>query len=136
MVALHGARAAVVFQKGHARVDYEQALPDLRRFYGAIARVALQKFDVERAARLELEWWIVHRERATHAPDDLPRALAELQAELYGVPAERLMEHGRERAVAMILRDQAAERRREPEWREIEERLRKSWRSLGHAVSL
>lgn len=134
VVAFHGARAAVVFQRGHARADYEQALPDLRRFYSAIARVAAQRFDVERAARLELEWWIVHRERERHAPDDLPRALAELQAELYGVPAERLMEHGRERALAMVLRDGAAERQLEPDWKEIEKRLQHSWRWLWDEV--
>ena len=44
-------------------------------------------------------------ERAQHPPGDLERALAELQAEIYRVPVERLMEHGRLRAEAMTIRD-------------------------------
>src|SRR4029450_7188691 len=44
-------------------------------------------------AALELEWWIVHREVEDHPPGDLEHALAELAAELYQVPAERLRAH-------------------------------------------
>jgi hypothetical protein len=40
-------------------------------------------------ARLELEWWIVHREVDDHPPGDLEAALAALAAELYhGAPGE------------------------------------------------
>jgi len=44
-------------------------------------------------SQLELEWWIIHRERERHEPGDLARALAELQAEVYQLPVERLLEH-------------------------------------------
>ena len=69
------------------RSDYEKALPDLIKFYSAVRKMSDIPFDVDRAAQLELEWWIIHRQRAQHAPGDLDRALAELQAELYRVPA-------------------------------------------------
>src|ERR1700731_3391294 len=35
-VAYYGANAAFVFKQGHQRVDYEKALPDFLKFYGAI----------------------------------------------------------------------------------------------------
>lgn len=93
-------------------------------------------FDPDRAARLELEWWIIHRQRAMHAPGDLDRALAELQAEIYKVPVERLMEHGRLRAEAMTIRDTKAEAGgvTETDWAKIGELLSTSWRSLAVAV--
>src|SRR6185436_12152397 len=93
-------------------------------------------FTVDRAARLELEWWIIHRQRAQHPPGDLDKALAELQAAIYNVPVERLIEHGRLRAEAMTIRDTKAEQGgvNEVDWARINELLRQSWRSLANAV--
>ena len=137
VVAYRAAKAAFVFKDGHSRADYERALPDLVSFYQSIRAVSDTDFDVERAARLELEWWIVHRERHTHAPGDLDRALADLQAELFRVPAERLAEHARLRAEAMDIRDTKAEQGgvTEEDWRRIDELLHQSWRSLHRAVN-
>jgi hypothetical protein len=131
------ARAAVVFQRGHDRSEYEQALPDLVAYYGAIRKMSVQRFDVERVARLELEWWIIHRERAQHAPGDLERSLADLQAALYALPAETFFAHARERAVAMLLRDERAEHGgvTEADWKQIDTELRASWTHLWHAVN-
>jgi len=135
-VAYYGANAAFVFKKGGQRSDYEQALPDLVKFYGAIRNLSDIPFDVDRASRLELEWWIIHRQRAQHAPGDLEKALAELQAEIYRVPVDRLMEHGRLRAEAMTIRDTKAERGgvTESDWAKINELLKESWRSLAKVV--
>ncbi|HVF68070.1 MAG TPA: hypothetical protein VM914_10415 [Pyrinomonadaceae bacterium] len=136
-VAYRAAKAAFVFKDGHARADYERALPDLVGFYKSIRSVSDTDFDPERAARLELEWWIVHRERKQHAPGDLERALADLQAELFRVPAERLTEHARLRAEAMKIRDTKAEQGgvNEDDWERIDELLHQSWRSLHAAVN-
>lgn len=135
-VAYYAANAAFVFKKGKQRSDYEKALPDLVRFYQSIRKMSDIPFDVDRAARLELEWWIIHRERAKHAPGELERALADLQAEIYGIPVERLMEHGRLRAEAMTIRDTKAETGgvTEADWAKIDELLHQSWRSLSTAV--
>ena len=83
-VAYYAANAAIVFQRGKQRSDYEQALPDLIKFYQAIRNMSDLPFDVHSVARLELEWWIIHRQRANHQPDDLTKALAELQSGIYG----------------------------------------------------
>jgi len=136
-VAYRAAKAAFVFKDGKGRPDYERALPDLVSFYQSIRAVSDTDFDVGRAARLELEWWIVHRERRRHAPGDLDRALADLQAEIFRLPAERFAEHARLRAEAMAIRDTRAEQGgvTEEDWRRIDELLHQSWRSLHAAVN-
>ena len=136
-VAYRAAKAAFVFKDGRGRTDYERALPDLVSFYRSLRDVSDIDFDVDRAARLELEWWIIHRERKRHAAEDLPRALAELASELYGVPADKLQEHAALRAEAMTIRDDKAEQGgvTEDDWRRIDELLHRSWQSLHHAVN-
>ena len=135
-VAYYAASAAFVFKEGKQRSDYEEALPDLLKFYQSLRNISDIPFDVDRAARLELEWWIIHRERAKHPPGDLAHALAELQAEIYRIPIERLLEHGRLRAEAMTLRDTKADTGgvSEADWVKIDELLHQSWRSLAVAV--
>lgn len=136
-VAYYGANAAFVFKQGKERKDYEKALPDLKKFYGEIRKISDIPFDVDRVSQLELEWWIVHRQRSQHKPGDLDRALAELQAEIYRVPVEKLLEHGRLRAEAMTIRDTKAEAGAvtEADWAKIDQLLRQSWRSLAQAVT-
>ena len=135
-VAYYAANAAFVFKQGRERKDYEKALPDLIKFYSEVRKLSDIPFDVDRVARLELEWWIIHRQRAEHKPADLEKALAELQAEIYRVPLERMIEHGRLRAEAMTIRDTKAEAGgvSEADWARINELLKESWRSLQKAV--
>jgi len=135
-VAYEASRAAFVFKRGRIRADYEKALPPLRRYYSAIRQVSEMPFDPERAARLDLEWWIVQRQREMHVPEDLDKALAALQAELYALPAERFASHAHLRAAAMTLRDTHAQAQGvSPEdWQRIEELLRQSWDELARVV--
>lgn len=134
--AYYAARAAVVFQKGHSRADYMLALPDLERYYALIRRSSATDFDAHRVAGLELEWWIIHRERVRHPPADLYRALAQLQSEIYRMPGARFEEHARTRGDAMLLRDARAEQGlpSEDDWRRIGKLLDDSWVSLERAV--
>src|SRR5262245_10147643 len=55
VIAFRGAKAAFVFKDGKNRADYERALPDLVKYYGWIRRTSSTPFDVNEAARLELE---------------------------------------------------------------------------------
>ncbi|HYP26645.1 MAG TPA: hypothetical protein VE262_08010 [Blastocatellia bacterium] len=136
VVAYKAARAAFVFKDGRGRDDYNKALPYLVSYYSSIREVSDVPFNVDRAAGLELEWWIVHRERKKHAPGDLERALAELAAEIYQMPVEPFMDHARLRAEAMEIRDTKAEAGgvSEEDWSRIDELLHASWRSLWQAV--
>ncbi len=126
--AYYAARSAVVFQRGKERPDYLRALPDLVDYYALIRRASATPFDVQRVSELELEWWIVHRQRDRYSPGDLARALAELQAAVYDLPAAEFAEHARWRAAAMLLRDAGGD------WRRIGEMLDRSWVSLYEAV--
>src|ERR1043165_1431720 len=136
VVAYYASHAAFIFKEGKERADYEKALPDLIKFYSYLHRMSDIDFDVYKTAKLELEWWIIHRERTQHAPGDLARALAELQAEIYRVPVDRVIEHGRLRAEAMTIRDTKAEQGgvTEEDWAKINELLKQSWSSLAQAV--
>jgi hypothetical protein len=131
------ARAAAVFQVGAGHHDYRRALPYLERYYRAIRAVSDVPFDPQRAAGLELEWWIVHREGELHPPGDLEHALAGLAAELYQVPAERLWTHASRRAEAMTIRDHASRRAvgvLEDDWARIEAVLWVAWKALADEV--
>ena len=136
-VAYYAVNAAFSFKDGKTEKDYEKALPDLVKFYSAIRKMSDIPFDVDRVAGLELQWWIIHRERWKRQPDELAKALAELQAAIYGVPVDRVMEHGRLRAQAMAIRDTKVDDGQamtEEDWSKINDLLRQSWRSLADAV--
>jgi len=136
-VAYQAAKAAFVFKGGHNRQEYERALPYLVSFYTAIRKISDIPFDVDRASRLELEWWIIHRQRDQHAPGDLASALAALSAELYQMPAERFAEHAKLRSEAMTIRDTKAESGgvTEADWARIDQLLHASWQSLLNAAN-
>ena len=136
-VAYQAAKAAFVFKEGRSRNDYEKALPHLRGFYSAISTISDDPFDINRAAKLELEWWIVHRERERHSPENLPRLLAQTSAVMYHMPYEPLLEHGKLRAEATRIRDNqaAAGGVTEQDWSQIGRLLERSWRSLWQAVN-
>lgn len=112
-------------------------MPDLRKFYGEIRNISTTDFDVERAAKLELEWWIIHRERKKYQEGDLANALAETVSAIYNLPKERFLEHGVFRAEAMKIRDEKAEQGgvTEEDWQKIDELLHKSWNSLHKNVN-
>ena len=137
LIAYRAAKATFVFKDGKSRTDYEKALPDLEKFYASIRDISTTDFDANRAAHLELEWWIVHRERRKYQEGVLANALAETASAIYNLPKEVFTEHGRLRAEAMNIRDSKAEAGgvTEEDWQKIDELLHESWRSLHNAVS-
>lgn len=136
LVAFHAAKAAFVFKEGKTRDEYEKALPDLIKFYEQIRSISTTDFDAKRAAELELEWWIVHRQRKQYGENALAEALAATAGEIYQMPPERFAEHGDLRAKAMEIRDTKAESGgvAEEDWQKIDSLLHLSWRSLHDAV--
>lgn len=136
-MAFRAAKAAFVFKAGESRTDYEKALPDLEKFYAAIRDISTTNFDADQAAKLELEWWIVHRQRKSFPRGSLSKALAETAAAVYNLSPERFTEHADLRAEAMEIRDTKAEQGgvAEEDWARIDDLLHRSWRSLHHAVN-
>ena len=63
--------------------DPDGARRTMRRFYKLVVATTGETFDVDAAARLEVEWWRVHRHLQRDAPGDDPTALVDALAALY-----------------------------------------------------
>jgi hypothetical protein len=134
--AYYAAKAAFDFKDGKQRADYEKALPALESYFAAIRRTGNIEFDVPYAAKVELEWWIVHRERERYGKEALDKACADATAAIYLVSPDSTLEHGRLRADAMVIRDvqAAAGGVREEDWAQIDELLKGCYRSLKRVI--
>ena len=78
----------------------------MRRFYDMVKDIHKESYDVDEAARLEVNWWVVHRK--LFGQDDkepLVQALTELYAATYCVPAQSVREAAYHRAQAMVYSD-------------------------------
>jgi hypothetical protein len=89
--------------------DPDGARTAMRRFYRLLTRDQGLPIDVRRAAELEVRWWhehrVLQRERAADDDSALLTALCDLNAYIYGLPAERFQASARARAWAMRLSD-------------------------------
>jgi len=78
----------------------------ITRFYTLIKETHREEFDVARAAKLELNWWVVHRKVfANHENQELVAALTALYAEAYEVDPDAVLPAARERAMGMLCSD-------------------------------
>ena len=91
-------------------------------------------FDVTEAARLELDWWQARREAVR--PEQCGVTVARVAAITYGKPVDdpSLLTAGIGRAEAMAYRDELGQAMTDPDWSEIECRLRRAYWSLKAAV--
>jgi hypothetical protein len=90
--------------------DPEGARRAMERFYRLVASRHDEEFDPARAARLEVEWWRVHREHqhseAGASDDRLIDALAALYAYVYKTSDADVRAPAAQRALAMSFSDQ------------------------------
>lgn len=108
------------------------------RFYELIREPVGGTYDSAKAAKLEVNWWAVHRNRDRY-PDysALAQALADTYAEVYQLPAEKMLPAGEARAAAMDLSDQWIREGKDPAsplLEQIAALLVQSYRSLSEAV--
>ncbi len=108
-------------------------------FYEYIREPVGGQYDSHKAAELEVKWWAVHRNRDQY-PDHsaLAQALAATYAEVYQMPAERMLPAGEARAAAMDLSDQWIREGKDPNsplLSQIADLLVQSYRSLSDAVA-
>jgi hypothetical protein len=95
------------FAAAPADNDIAKAERFMRRFYTMIKRAHHAKYDVERAAHLEVQWWVVHRELfAQEGNERLIAALQDLYAEVFQTDRERVRGAAERRAQAMLYSDQ------------------------------
>lgn len=146
-LAFQATNAAFVFKQGQSQTDYRQALPTLVDYYQSIQELCSESFNVQRVAALELNWWIVHRQRDRYSYADLADALAQTSAALYNRPASAFIPYAQTRADAMRLCDEAQSVRRrggfagqhptgatEADWQRIERVLNQAWGKLHKIV--
>jgi hypothetical protein len=133
-IALAAARAAKAFQPTRSREAAGAALPQLVAYYRLLAAAAPGGFDVEEAARLELDWWQARREAV--GPEQYGRTVARVAAITYGKQPDEasLVISGIGRAEAMAYRDVRGQAMSDQDWSEIECRLRRAYQSLRAAV--
>jgi hypothetical protein len=133
-IALSAARAAKAFQPTRSRAAATAAMPQLVVYYELLRPAAPNAFDVDVAARLELDWWQARREAV--APADYGVTIAKVAAMTYGRPADdpAILGSGIARAEAMALRDARGQGISDSDWREIEDRLLEAYRLLKAAI--
>lgn len=126
-------RAAFIFKEGKTRSDYVRALPYLESYYGAVCRTGQLKADPTKLAQLELDWWIIHRERGEHGESALVRAIASVAGELYQLDPNHLTAYALPRARAMLERSEKeqAKRMTDNDWLDVQDELAKSYGSLA-----
>jgi hypothetical protein len=111
----------------------------MRRFYEFIKRVHREDFDPNEAARLEVNWWVVHR-RLFGKPENeaLIDALAQLYSATYRVPYASVRRAAYHRAQAMVYSDRWVNEGRvenSPLLAQEEDELITSYTALREAVS-
>lgn len=133
-LAYNAGQAAKVFQPTGSRAEAQVALPFLVRYYTLLRDKSGETFDVEKAAKLELDWWQLRRENAT--PQQYGEVVAEVAEVVFHAQNEHVSKSGVQRAVMMRYRD---DRRnggmKEEDWAHIEKHLIEAYRELKTGVS-
>jgi len=112
----------------------------VRRFYQFIKNVHHEDFDVDRATKLEVNWWAVHRKLFGNAENqELVEALVSLYVETYGENSQKLKEAAQQRALGMLYSDlwvNAGKPEGSPLLLQEEEALYKSYLALKEAIAV
>ncbi len=136
-LAFQATKAAFLFKRGESRADYERAMPILIDYYQSIQDLTHERFNVRQVATLELNWWIIHRQRNRYSYADLADALGQTSAALYNQPVPDFVTYARLRADAMRLCDDAGQQPNgatEADWQRIERGLNRAWGNLRTVV--
>ena len=119
--------------------DVPRAEAYMRRFYALLKRIHHESFDVAQAARLEVNWWVVHRRLFGQAENQpLVDALVDLYAATFGVSPADVHEAAYRRAEAMRYSDQWVNDGRaagSPLLGQVETELVKSYTALLAVIS-
>jgi hypothetical protein len=133
-MAYHAAKAAFTFKDGKNRADYDKALPDLVKYYSAINDISDTSFNVNEAAGLELEWWVIRRYRNEHPPAEWENCLARNAETVYHLPAGKFVSFAHMRVQAMLMRDGKENTITENDWLQIHSLLEQAWKSFSDAL--
>jgi hypothetical protein len=86
--------------------DIPTAEAYMTRFYQFIKNVHQEDFDTALAAKLDVNWWVIHRRLFGNAENqELVNAVACLYEEVYGAQSEKFKEAAYQRAMGMLYSD-------------------------------
>ena len=126
--------AAADYRLKRGREDYKKTLANLTKYYRILSKHSTEPFDYNEAARLELEWWDIHR-YPKKCKKSLQTSLAEAAAVIYSVKPSTLTEYAKYRAEAMMIPSHQGDSQKiKPDWQKVESLLIRSWRSLYQSV--
>jgi hypothetical protein len=138
--AVYGSYLATQAQVVFARQGDEGGVAQdyMRRFYALVREPAGARYDAERAAAVELEWWVVHRHRRDY-PDysALVRAMTALYAEVYQAPPATVAEAARYRVAAVEVSDRWLDEDKpagSPLLRQVRQELFQGYAALKRAI--
>src|ERR1044071_6302878 len=94
--AFYFARAASTFAT--AAGDYERVLPDLTNGDAVMRAWTGARFDPEAVAKDDLAWWVARRVPGQDDRAHVGRLMAQVNAQIYAVPIERVLHAGELRA--------------------------------------
>jgi hypothetical protein len=111
----------------------------IRHFYQFIKNIHQEEFDIERAVKLEVHWWGVHRKLFGNAENqELVEALQCLYEEIYGAESKKFQEAASQRAKGMLYSDLWVNQGKpvgSPLLAQEEEALYQGYRALKEAIN-
>lgn len=114
--------------------DEDKTLSYLKKYYRIARRYSDLPFDSDRAAELELDYWVVHRKLLGRSDTaDLVETMTRLHSEIFGLPPgqTRPSAEYRVRAVVVVDRITSGQSTDNPgDWAVIEDTLHRCYRSL------
>ena len=115
-IALSAAQAARAFQPTRSRDEADVARPYLVTYYGLLRPAAPSAFDINEAARRELDWWQARREKSARAT--MAGRRRRCRADLWQAAgsARSIVAFGISRAEAMAYRDARGEAITDADW--------------------
>jgi hypothetical protein len=132
-LARSAANSAIAFKDSTDDATADLALPALRDYFQIIHDHSDCTFDVDQAAKLELNWWKLRRHKV--GPVEYGHAIAKATACIYGVRSDTLEEYAQLRAEAMDYRDQHDGTMTDADWDHVEQLLKKSFAALRAQVT-
>ncbi|MCL4505255.1 MAG: hypothetical protein M1434_12035 [Chloroflexi bacterium] len=137
-VAYLATRALIAFAP--KQNDVTQAETYMRRFFEFIKQIFNEDFDAAIVARLEVNWWVVHRQFAGRSDTtELVEALTQAYAAEYGIEPAAVREAAYYRAQAMLHSDCWVDDGCDitsPLLAQEEEELHRSYAALRTAIAL
>lgn len=137
LAAYYGGRGAAAWAP--AVNEPQLALRYYRKFFRLARRYSGLRFDPDRAARLEMQYWDVHR-RLVGTPDkrEFVHTMVELHGEVFGLTPQQAHESAEWRVQAASTVDRITGKTStdvEGDWAKVEEYLRLCYRSIQQQLA-